>query len=184
MKKSEFAEIVMAMQTYYPRENMLPNEHAIELWFEALKDIDARVLGTALKRWVATRKWPPTIADLREQSQLITSGDLPAWGKAWETVQDAIHMHGYYEYNAACGMFDAVTRSVVDFIGWDNICLSENHEATRANFRNMYEQEVARKKEERKVPEAVQKVIQNIQELLQKKDTGKIEEKDGGKNGC
>lgn len=179
MKKSEFAQIVMALQTYYPREKLLPNDDAINLWYEALQDLDAVVLGTALKRWVSTQKWPPTIAELREQAQLVTSGDLPSWGKAWETVQDAIHIHGIYEYNAACKMFDAVTQSVVDFIGWDNICMSDNHEATRANFRMLYDQEAKRKKEERNVPPAVQAVIQNIQELLQKK-AAEIEAKKGG----
>ena len=174
-KKRDFAQIVMALQTYYPRENLLPTEASIDLWFRALCDIDARVLAAALNKWVMTQKWPPTIAELREQAQAITEGELPSWGKAWETVQDAVHCHGYYEYNAAVADMDAITRAVVDFIGWQNICLSTNHEATRANFRDLYEREAKRRKEERNIPEAVKTVIANIQRMLQQKEQEKIE---------
>lgn len=68
MNKTEFASIAMALRTYYPRENMLPNDAALDLWFEALQDLNAGVVEAALKKWVKIEKWPPTIADLREQA--------------------------------------------------------------------------------------------------------------------
>ena len=69
MTKQEFAVIAMALQTYYPRFNLLPNDKALELWHEQLQDIDAKVMGEAVKKWASKEKWPPTIADLREQCQ-------------------------------------------------------------------------------------------------------------------
>lgn len=33
MTKKEFAKIAMALKTYYPKESLLPNEQAMELWF-------------------------------------------------------------------------------------------------------------------------------------------------------
>lgn len=66
MNKQEFASVAMALQTYYPRFNLLPNDHALDLWFEQLADIDANVMQAAVKKWAAKEKWPPTIADLRE----------------------------------------------------------------------------------------------------------------------
>lgn len=66
MNRQEFAAVAMALQTYYPRFNLLPNDKALELWHEQLADIDAKVMESAVKKWAATEKWPPTIADLRE----------------------------------------------------------------------------------------------------------------------
>lgn len=177
LKKEEFAQIAMAIRTYYPRENILPNDNALDLWFDALCDIEGPVLGAALKKWVTTQKFAPTIADLREQSEIITNGDLPDWGAAWEKVQDAVHYHGFYAYNNAMNSLDDITRTCVNRIGWDNLCLSTNHEASRANFRSIYEQEVRRRREVRRIPQALQNMIadmfaQKAQERIARKGGG------------
>ena len=43
MNKKEFATFTMALKTYYPRENLLPNEQAREVWFSQLQDIPFEV---------------------------------------------------------------------------------------------------------------------------------------------
>ena len=34
MNKQEFSLFTMALKTYYPRENLLPNTQAMELWYQ------------------------------------------------------------------------------------------------------------------------------------------------------
>lgn len=173
MTEEEFTKIAKAIRTYYPRENIMPNEQAIQLWYNELCDLEYAPTAAALRRWVSTQKWSPSIAELREATMTVCYGQTRDWGAAWETVIDAVHAHGYYEYNAAMASLDETTRSVVDRIGWDNICLSENHEATRANFRMIYEQVTARKKEERQISPLLLETINSIQARLEAKSDGK-----------
>lgn len=66
MTKQEFAILASAIRTYYPKEKILPNQQAMQLWFAHLQDIPYRVAEIALEKWVINNKWSPTIADLRE----------------------------------------------------------------------------------------------------------------------
>lgn len=66
MTKQEFAILASAIRTYYPKEKILPNQQAMQLWFTHLQDIPYRVAEIALEKWVISNKWSPTIADLRE----------------------------------------------------------------------------------------------------------------------
>ena len=45
MNREEFAALAMAIRTYYPRENLMPNDEALNLWYEALQDLDAGCAG-------------------------------------------------------------------------------------------------------------------------------------------
>ena len=66
MTKQEFAILASAIRTYYPKEKILPNQQAMQLWFIHLQDIPYKVAEIALEKWVINNKWSPTIADLRE----------------------------------------------------------------------------------------------------------------------
>ena len=54
-----------AISTYYPKETILPNDEAMTLWYDQLKDLDYKATSEALKKWVAVERWSPSIADLR-----------------------------------------------------------------------------------------------------------------------
>lgn len=150
----------MALKTYYPKEGLLPNNQAMELWFNQLKDIDYRVAETALNAWVATNKWSPTIADLREQCAEIIQGKLPDWGDGWEQVLNAIARYGMYEPRKALESMDEITRKCVERLGFREICMSENINVDRANFRMLYEQYAERKKREAQIPTRVLQIMQ------------------------
>ena len=126
MDKKEFAVIAAALQTYYPRFSLIPNEQAMELWYDGLKDIPADVASAGLKKWVMTEKWPPTIAELRKQCSELVTGVRPDWGEGWMEVQKAIRLYGYMRGDEALASMSAITRETVRRIGWQAICESES----------------------------------------------------------
>lgn len=65
MDKKQFATFAMALKTYYPRENILPNQQAMELWFKHLEKVPYEVAELALQKWVLKSKWSPSISDIR-----------------------------------------------------------------------------------------------------------------------
>lgn len=68
MTAKEFGILADAIKTYFPRDNVLPTENAMRLWYSELKDLPYQVAQTALRKYVATNKFAPTIADIREQA--------------------------------------------------------------------------------------------------------------------
>lgn len=69
MDKVQFAKFAMALKTYYPMQDIIPNQEATELWYDVLNDLDYEIAQQALKKWVMVQKWAPTIADIRQQAE-------------------------------------------------------------------------------------------------------------------
>jgi hypothetical protein len=162
MDRKEFAAFVMAIRTYYPKENILPNEQAIELWYRELQDIPAAVAETALRKWVATNKWSPSIAEIREMTVNITEGDSLTWGEAWEQVVMAIRRYGSYNPRDALESLDPLTRRCVKHLGYHELCMSENPTADRANFRMIFETLSQRKKTEQQLALPLREIIETL----------------------
>lgn len=169
MDKKEFAIFASALRTYFPRENILPNDQAMTLWYEQLKDIPYNVAEKTLNKWVASNKWSPSIADIREQAINITQGNIEGWGEAWEDVLRAIRRYGSYKEEEALESLDEVTRRAVKNIGYRNLCLSEEIQIDRANFRMIYENMQERVAQERLIPEQLREAIASITNKLEKK---------------
>lgn len=167
MNKKEFAIFASALRTYYPKENILPNEQALQLWFNQLNDIPYDVAEVTLNKWVATNKWSPSIADIREQATDITQGAGKDWGDAWQDVLRAIRLYGSYEELKALESLDETTRKVVKRLGFRNLCFSEDIQVDRANFRMIYEQQLQRDRQDAQLPPRLKAIISNIPMILE-----------------
>lgn len=163
MNKQEFSKWVMALKTYYPREQLLPNEAAMELWYQALKDIPMQVAEATLRKWVATNKWSPTIAEIRENAVDVRHGEALDWSDAWAKVQLAIRRYGQYNPKEAMAMLDPVTRETVKRLGFYNLCVSENPMSDRKQFRDTFEIMAKREQMRMQLPLELQDSIRSIQ---------------------
>lgn len=170
MERSEFSIFADALRTFYPKESILPNKQAMELWYREVCDIPYEVAITALRKWVSTNKWSPSIAELRETAATVANGEIPDWGEGWEQVCTAIRRYGYMGQRQALESMDELTRECVKRLGWQQLCMSENAMADRANFRTTYETLAERKKTNRQMALPLQQAISRIQ--LQQTETG------------
>ena len=160
MTQKEFAVFASAMRTYYSKENILPNNQAMELWFRQLQDIPYPVAEAVLNKWVATNKWSPSIADIREGvAEIQKGGKEPDWGDAWNQAMDAIRKFGSYDEPGALASLPTLTRETVRRLGYKSLCWSENQIADRANFRQVYEILAKRQTEMEKIPLAVRESL-------------------------
>lgn len=152
MNKDEFMILVSAIRTYYPKENILPNKQAMELWYRELQDIPYKVAEIALREHVHTSNFSPTIAELRGRAAKVQNESIPDWGKCWEQVLIAIRKFGSYREEEAVESMDELTKECVKRLGFRNICTSENLTVERANFRMIYEQLSKEKEKEQQLP--------------------------------
>lgn len=179
MTKQEFAVFASALRTYYPKEALLPNQQAMELWYRELQDIPYTVAEAGLRQWVATNKWSPTIADIREMTANVSHGEIADWGDAWEKVLRAISRYGSYNEAKALESMDEMTRTCVKRLGFKNICLSENIATDRANFRMIYENLADRKKKEQQTSVTLRTLIEGIQQQGLLLEDGKEQKHEG-----
>lgn len=163
MNKQEFSSWAKALRTYYPREQLLPNEAAMELWYQALKDIPMQVAEATLRKWVATNKWSPTIAEIRENAVDVKHGEALDWSDAWERVQHAIRRYGNYRAAEAMASLDPITRATVKRLGFYNLCVSENPMSDRKQFRDTFEVMAKREQMRMQLPLELQDNIRSIQ---------------------
>ena len=139
MDKNEFGMFASAIRTFYPKEQILPNKEAMQLWYRELCDIPFDVAEAALRKWVSTQKWSPSIAEIREMAAEVAHGEALDWTEAWEKTCYAIRRYGLYRPKEALESLDPLTRECVKRMGFTNLCTSENPIADRANFRQCFE---------------------------------------------
>lgn len=162
MTKQEFSMFAAAMRTYYVKEQILPNQQAMELWYRELQDIPFAVAEAALRKWVGTNKWSPSIAEIRAMTVDVVEGNRLTWGEAWERAVDAIRRYGSYRPQEALASLDPLTRRCVQNLGYRELCASENPMADRANFRMIFETLDKREQTEKQLALPLRETIQML----------------------
>lgn len=124
MNKEEFTYVMTFLGVAYNKEF---TQKQIKVWHEFFRDTSSETFKTAIKRLVATNKFLPSIAEIKQEIALI---DNPHLGldplEEWETVLKLIRKHGYYKNIEAFNEMNLLTKNVVQQLGWDNLCMSEN----------------------------------------------------------
>ena len=98
MTRAEFASIAAAMRTYYPREQLIPNDQAMTLWFEQLEEFHPGAVEKALKHWVKSNKYSPSIAELRTLSQDVQEGRILDLNEVQELRRQRDHKKWEIQY--------------------------------------------------------------------------------------
>lgn len=141
MNKTEFSKLADIIRTYYPHANIMPNEQALSLWYEELKQLSFEMALASVRYHVNTSNRIVTIYDIK--NALADTNET--WELGYEKVKIAISQYGYYEPKKALDSFDDVTLAAVKSIGWNNICTSETPDIIRGQFRDAYNNAKERK---------------------------------------
>lgn len=139
MKPSEAAELVAVLMAAYPSAKSTPRTS--EVYERMLMDLDVRAANAAVERLLATSRFMPTVAEIREACMDLMHGDRKAGGEAWGECLQSISRFGVYRVPGQDFVFqDPVIDRVVRALGWTNLCSSENQAADRARFIELYDQ--------------------------------------------
>lgn len=163
MEREEFKILCKGMKAVYTQPTFLPDADAFNIWFQMLQDIPYNVASAAIQKYMLTNKFPPTIADIREQAATVVNGEVPLWSDGWDQVLKAIRKYGSYNQAAALESLDPITRQCVERLGYMELCRSENVMADRANFRMIFQQIAERKAEQAKLPMTLTNLIGEYQ---------------------
>ena len=130
-------------------------EETGEVYCRLLADLPAPLLEAATLRHIATAKFFPTVAELREAAWAM-SGQLPPEPmEAWGEVMRQMRVNG-----APSGprFSHPAIREVVEQMTWWALCFSDNPPAERARFLEAYEKVGRRQRDYFLVPEEVRQL--------------------------
>ena len=146
MNETTFAMMASIINKTYPKDNILPDGETMAIWYEFLKDIPDEIGLAAVRDWVANNIWPPHISDIREYAAKNALGEVPDWGKAWETVIKAVGSYGSYNELEALESLDDITRECVKNLGFRSICMAEEDriDFIKSQFKDLYNRKVER----------------------------------------
>lgn len=166
MNREETAKLVMAAVAFFPHLQDKDMGPTVVGWSTMLNDVDYPTAEKALQKVLATAKFFPTIAEIREAIVELTQPSTGSWLDAWGEVRRAISNHGYNHPKEALESMTPLTAYVVRCIGWMDICTSEEPEVIRGQFRMAYEQNAKRKKEMAVLPEGLRILIEGTSQRM------------------
>jgi len=143
---------------------------SVDTWTLMLSDTNLDVAKVALQRLIATSKFPPSIAEMRESIAAVQYPSMPDAGDAWGEVNEAIKNYGFYRQSEALASMREPVRLAVERMGWRELCMSENSMADRAHFLRIYESMEKRSREEQQLPIAVKEAIAMIGQSISGSD--------------
>jgi hypothetical protein len=165
MTREETKNILAYISTVYP-ERMIGevSKLKVDIWADLMKDMDYAEIKKALKRWVSTEKYPPTISELRSSVASEKMGDADSPEEAWGEIQKAVQKFGYIDKEGALASLNPVCRRIVERFGWQYFCQMPIDEISTyyAQFRNAYTAEWKKEKERIQIPIEVQKLTSGM----------------------
>jgi hypothetical protein len=163
MEREQFKVLVKGMKAVYAQPTFIPDQDAFNMWYALMGDLPYDVAGMAIKKYMLTNKFPPTVAELRELAAGIVDGDPLTWGESWERALHAVRKYGSYNKQKALDSLDSLTRKCVESIGFTELCMSENIMVERAHFQKIFEVYAKREQQEKQIPIGLQQAISQLQ---------------------
>lgn len=147
--------LVTAWPTSFARLDANQRTDTMRLYREMIADLDYAAANAAVKRLIASSRFLPTVAEIRESAIQADCGPQRAGGEAWGDVLAAVHRFGVYRSPAFA---DPLVARAVSALGWEEICNSENQAADRARFVELYEKLTVTERRELAMPADVRRL--------------------------
>lgn len=160
MTKGEVAKLLTVLAAVYPKFEV--DDLKVHVWHEMLGDLDYAVVSMAVKKLIMQNTFPPAIAEVRKAAAELTNPENLTSSEAWGEVTSAIRNYGYYREGEALASMSPTTAQVVRYMGWREICMSEDIGVIRGQFLRMYEQIATREQEKQLLPSAMQTEIKKL----------------------
>lgn len=160
--------IVKAAYPQWARELTPTDAKAmVALWTSMLIDHDYNIVQLSIKKIIATSKFPPSIADVIESINFITSNggkgemtEIEAWGLVRKAINNSA-------YNAE-EEFNKLPLPIQQAIGSHNILHNWSQESVDglekvigSNFMRSYKASISRIKEMEKLPNDIKSLLQS-----------------------
>lgn len=141
-----------------------PSPEKTQVYWDALNDLPFEVAMAAGRKVIATLENPflPMPAVFRGMAVGITGPKILSAPDAYAEVIRAIRNFGSYKQKEALESMTPLVRKAVEAIGWKELCLSEEPDVIRGQFRMAYEALEKREMIDAKTPQSLKEIISNM----------------------
>jgi hypothetical protein len=173
MDREQAIKILKILKTAYPKfyadMNKTEAEDTINLWIDMFKHENVNLVVVAVKNLINTFKFPPTIADVKEEMYKLTEQEKQTPIEIWNLIKGAIRNSSYNAYEE----FNKLPEIAQKFVGSPNqlrewaIDTDYNDGVVKGQFLKQYEILQKRDKETKmmlpEVKELVMQLVQNTE---------------------
>lgn len=167
MEKNEFKTLVKAMKAVYTDVKFIPDNDAFNVWYELLKDIPYEICNMAIQKYMMTKTFNPTIADIRQLATDIVTPESLNEGAAWSLVYKAICNSAYNSQAEFKKLPIECQKAVGDhkmLREWASMDLDEVNTVVQSNFMRSYRVEAKRAEEYKALPERTRQAIDKVKQ--------------------
>lgn len=145
-----------------------PSPEKTQVYYDALNDLEFNISMIAARKVIATLENPflPMPAVFRGMALQVTGQTVPSAPDAYAEVLRAIRNFGSYRETEALESLKPITQKAVRAIGWKDLCLSEELDVIRGQFRMAYEALEKRESVDARTPQKLREVIANMNPVL------------------
>lgn len=167
MNSVKFTGIVKAVRSAYPNFKFIESEEGFKMWLTLLADVPDDIASLAFEKHILTEKYPPSVAGIREIVLELTNNSIDDWTEGFDLTRRAIKKFGsYQEYEALewISSKNPIAGEVTRRLGFKELCLAENMDVIRGQYRRAYESYAADEKSMAVLPTSVksrQKAIED-----------------------
>lgn len=185
--QKQAAKLVKIVVTAYPNSDKFPNGEAVantvNLWANYFADDDWRIVALAVSQHVATNKWPPSIAEIRERIADLTRPDLAPPDEAWRLVSEWMHNTSEYGDDSA-DIFPAIIAETIKACGgksglWALLRQQYGYSGKagldKLTFMQLYEPRYQRERQRAMMPGSINDGIEMLHRHLNNPEYQKLE---------
>lgn len=125
MTKAEVAAVLKLVVASYPNYDKFRDKNevasTVNLWAVMFADDDRDIVTLAVKKHIATNKWPPSIAEIREIIAQIQHPELLPPDVAWSAVADLMYSEGEHFSGNLHRLLPELVARTVEIIGWHTL---------------------------------------------------------------
>lgn len=165
--RADWRIIQNSREAVYAQPTFVPDQDAFNVWFALLGDLPYKQAELAVQKHMATEKFPPTIADIREKTEQITSVKETEMSEleAWAIVRKAIGRSNYYaeeEFEKLPEACKIAVGNPSNLREWAMMDSDQVGTVEQSHFVRNYRMAVQRIKEDRRIPEKVRMAIVEV----------------------
>lgn len=164
MTKAETAKFFAMISALYPRDEAFANAtpEIISVWAAMLADVPFSVAQAGLQAHACTSPFPPAVSDIKGWLVKFQDDYMDA-SEAWGLARKAISKYGFYNKTRAKEHLPPEVFAVMERMGYEDMCLSENPDVIRGQFVRLYEANRNRKKEIAQLPPQIREQFMSLQ---------------------
>lgn len=173
MTERETVKIISLISMSYPASEKFKDDKTIkamsEIWKVMFRDDDAHLVELAVQKHIALNKWPPSIAEIREQMVTLSHPEIIPPDIAWGAVSDALGTRGMTSYGPK---LPETVKRCVEIIGLENLKEMQRGQyggvkpgTARTVFMQQYTPMYEREKQAAMLPEPIARAERELREL-------------------